>query len=257
MNHLTQEEIVMAYYGERFAHLEGCDACRAELGRIAEVLDRVETPEVPEPDVDYETRVWQRLSWRLQGEKKRTRRTEWLRWGAVAAVVALAFVAGLLWKENRGASGFSPTKTAGGLKPAAPLAQPVSQASTQQQRDRILLVVVSDHFDESERILIELTNLKPEEGLDIGPERERAEALLASNRIYRRTAQDRGEDSVATLLDDLEPVLLQIAHAPSQVSADELRSIQKRVEAKGLVLKLRVVRANVRDKTTAIQQPNA
>jgi hypothetical protein len=256
MNHLTQEEIVMAYYGERFAHLEGCDACRAELGRIAEVLDRVETPEVPEPGADYEALVWQRLSWRLQGEKKRTRRTEWVRWGAVAAVVALAFVAGLLWKENRGAAPASGAGPAAGAA-AAPLIQPVSQASTQQQRDRILLVVVSDHFDESERILIELSNLKPEEGIDIGPERERAEALLASNRIYRRTAQDRGEDSVATLLDDLEPVLLQIAHSPSQVSADELRSIQKRVEAKGLVLKLRVVRANVRGKTAGIQQPNA
>jgi hypothetical protein len=161
-----------------------------------------------------------------------------------------------LWKSsNRVAAPASGAGPAAGAA-AAPLAQPVSQASTQQQRDRILLVVVSDHFDESERILIELSNLKPEEGIDIGPERERAEALLASNRLYRRTAQDRGEDSVATLLDDLEPVLLQIAHAPSQVSADELRAIQKRVEAKGLVLKLRVVRSNVKS-AAHIQQPNA
>jgi hypothetical protein len=51
---------------------------------------------------------------------------------------------------------------------------------------------------------------------------------------------------VATLLDELEPVLMQIAHSPSRLSADELRSIQKRVEKKGLVFKLRVVRADVR-----------
>lgn len=252
MNHLTQEEIVMAYYGEPCAHLDSCDVCRAELGRIAQLLDRVQAPEVPEPDEDYEQRVWQRLSWRLRGEKKRARRTEWLRWGAVAAVVVVAFVAGLLWRrDNRTAQRMAGTNTENPIRPV------VSQPSTQQQRDRILLIVVNEHFDESERILVELSNLKPEEGIDIGPERQRAEALLASNRLYRHTAEGRGEENVATLLDALEPVLLQIAHAPSQVSAEELRSIQKRVEAKGLVLKLRVVRASVRAKSSAnLQQPN-
>jgi len=170
----------------------------------------------------------------------------------VAAIVVLAFVLGSVWKrENRAPQVVS--------NPTPSPIQPVN--NTQQQRDRILLIVVNEHFDESERILVELSNLKPQEGLDIGPERARAEALLASNRLYRRSAEDRNEEgnvaNVATLLDDLEPVLLQIAHAPSQVSANELRAIQKRVEAKGLVLKLRVVRANVRGKTAAnIQQPN-
>jgi hypothetical protein len=255
MNHLTQEEIVMAYYGERFAHIEECEECRAELARIAAVLDRVDAPEVPEPDADYESRVWRRLEWRLRGEKKRERRKEWIRWSAVAAVVALAFVAGLLWKrENRAVA---PQRVERPTQSPNQLVNQQQQKVQQLQRDRILLIVVNEHFDESERILVELSNLKPEEGLDIGPERARAEGLLASNRLYRHTAEQRGEENVATLLDDLEPVLMQIAHAPSQVSANELRSIQKRVESKGLVLKLRVVRANVRGKTAAsYQQPN-
>jgi hypothetical protein len=249
MSHLTQEEIVMSYYGERSAHLDGCEECRAQLGRIAEVLDRVEAPEVPEPDADYETHVWQRLSWRLRGEKKRAKRNEWMRYGAAAAVFALAFFAGLLWNKWTGKQTNGPLTVTRGTA-----VQPVS---TQQQRDRILFVVVSDHFDQSERILVELTNLKPEAGLDLTAERKRAENLLASNRLYRRTAEDRGEDSVATLLDELEPVLLQLAHAPSQVSAQEIRALQKRVEAKGLVMKLRLVRADVRSKSAANpQQPN-
>lgn len=255
MRHLTQEEIVMAYYGERFEHLEGCDECRAELARIAELLDRVEAPEVPEPDADYESRVWQRLSWRLRGEQKRVKRHGWLRWGAVAAIVAIAFVAGLLWKREESTSRQVVESTSNPNHVVSTTRRP-EDSSTQQQRDRILLVVIGDHFDESERILVELSNLKPQEGNDIGPERDRAEALLASNRLYRRTAQDRGQENVATLLDDLEPVLLQIAHSPSQVSASELRAIQKRVEAKGLVLKLRVVRSNVKS-ATHIPQPNA
>ena len=253
MNHLTQEEIVMAYYREADAaygeHLAGCDECRSELGRIATVLDRVPTLDVPEPDADYESRVWQRLSWRLRGERKRAqRRSSVARWIAAAAMFAFAFFAGTLWnRRNTVVTPLSGVES-GMNKPIA---------STEQQRDRILLVVIGQHFDQSERILIELTNLRPEEGLDISAERDRAEALLASNRLYRRTAEDREQETVATLLDDLEPVLLQIAHAPSQVSADELRTIQKRIEAKGLVLKLRVVRANVRGTSTGLlQQPN-
>ena len=110
----------------------------------------------------------------------------------------------------------------------------------------MLLVVVGEHFDQSERMLVELTNITPKGNTDITSARERAEELIDSNRLYRRTALNRGEEDVATLLDELEPVLIQIAHAPSQVSEEELRAMQKRVETKGLVFKLRVVRADVK-----------
>jgi hypothetical protein len=168
-------------------------------------------------------------------------------------MLAIAFTAGLLVK-NRNDVPQQPQVAVGDTRPQA--SQPVAvTGATQQQRDRILLVVVGEHFDQSERVLVELTNLTPSETTDISSERARAEELLASNRLYRRTALDRGEESVATLLDELEPVLMQIAHADSQLPADELRRIQKRVEAKGLVFKLRVVRADVRATAAPKQQP--
>jgi hypothetical protein len=94
-------------------------------------------------------------------------------------------------------------------------------------------------------VLVELTNITPNGDTDMRATRERAEELLASNRLYRTSATDRGEGDVATLLDELEPVLMQIAHASDDMSPDELRSIQKRVETRGLVFKLRVVKADV------------
>ena len=131
-----------------------------------------------------------------------------------------------------------------------------------QQRDRILLVVVGDHLDNSERMLVELTNLTVKEDtgvsdVDISTEQQRAQELLLTNRLYRRTALDRGEDRVATLLDELEPMLMQIAHGPTQLTPDELRKVQKRVETKELVFKLRVLRADVRATAAPVpQQPN-
>jgi anti-sigma factor RsiW len=256
MNHLSQEDIVAAYYGEPGSeeHLAACAECRAELARLATVLDRVTAPEVPEPADDYEDRVWQRLRWRMRSEATKSRLTGLMKWTAVAAVTFMAFCTGLLWRKQA-----APIPQEAAVRQTQ-TAQPVSNTpNTQAQRDRILLVVVNDHFDRSERVLVELTNLTPNESpIDIDAERAVAEELLTSNRLYRRTALDRGEESVATLLDELEPVLMQIAHAPNDMTADELRRIQKRVEAKGLVFKLRVVRNDTRtgEQANNVNQPN-
>ena len=260
MNHLSQEDIVAAYYGESGMdeHLTSCAECKAELARLAVILDRVEAPEVPEPDEQYEERVWQRLRWRMRADAKRGRFTGWMKWSAVAAVTFMSFCTGLLWRRTA-----PPVSQEAQVRPAvtATAAQTASQTpgqTTQAQRDRVLLVVVNDHFDRSERILVELTNLTPSgNDVDIAAERDLAEELLTSNRLYRRTALDRGEESVATLLDELEPVLMQIAHAPDDMTAAELRRIQKRVEAKGLVFKLRVLRNDARTAAAPnVTQPN-
>ena len=256
MNHLSQEDIVAAYYGELDSeeHLRTCSECRAEVARLATVLDRVTAPEVPEPANDYESRVWDRLRWRMRVEAKQEKKLVWMKWTAVAAVVTLAFIGGLLWKRD--ATPVTQVATTSTTRQADNL---TTGSTSQQQRDRVLLVVVNDHFDRSERVLVELTNITPkDDNVDIDAERAVAEELLTSNRLYRRTALDRGEESVATLLDELEPILLQIAHAPDQMSADELRRIQKRVEAKGLVFKLRVVRNDTRtgEQANNRNQPN-
>lgn len=257
--HFTQDEFVLAYYDEREIdarreHLHACDECRAELARLTHVLDQVTPVEVPEPDEDYEARAWDRLSWRLRPERINARKqtpSGWTKWLAAAAMLAVAFLGGLLW--NRSNTG--PVRTAATNQPASNRNVEPTTASTQQQRDRILLVVVGDHLDDSERMLVELTNITPSDDIDVSTEQQRAEELLASNRLYRSTALDRGEDRVATLLDELEPMLMQIAHGPTQLTPDELRRIQKRVETKGLVFKLRVLRADVRATSAPHLQP--
>lgn len=250
MSHLSQEEFVLSYYSEpelgadRREHLAHCESCTAELAGLASVLDRVTPVEVPDPADDYEARVWDRLQWRLRGEKKRNRFALYVKSAAIAATVAIAFLAGLFWKSPSRQVDEPSSVASATTTNAIPTSSTTGRLEA--SNTRILLVVVGEHFDQSERVLVELTNITPTGTNDISTERERAEELLASNRLYRRTAVSRGEEDVATLLDELEPVLLQIAHAPDNVSAEELRTMQKRVETKGLVFKLRVVRADVR-----------
>jgi hypothetical protein len=75
--------------------------------------------------------------------------------------------------------------------------------------------------------------------------------LVASNRIYRQTALRAGETGLANVLDDLERVLLQIAHSPSSLSPAQLQEIDRRIEARGVLFKVRVISSQVREKEKA------
>jgi hypothetical protein len=57
-----------------------------------------------------------------------------------------------------------------------------------------------------------------------------------------------GDASRAAVLDELERALLDIAHSPSQISAPELESLQRRIENEGLLFKVRIISSNIHHK---------
>jgi hypothetical protein len=128
-----------------------------------------------------------------------------------------------------------------GASPAGPAGAPAATKNSSQ--NRILFVVVTDHLDSSERMLLQVVNSDVKRGLDLTNERGRAEELVASNRIYRQTAEQHGNDRLASLLSDLEPVLLEIAHSDGKLSPDEASALQKRIDSKGLLFKVRIISA--------------
>jgi hypothetical protein len=52
-------------------------------------------------------------------------------------------------------------------------------------------------------------------------------------------------------------VLLQIAHSPSKVSSAELEELQRGIESRGLMLKIRVLDSTVRNKQKPAAQHSA
>ena len=237
MQHLTEQELVLHHYHDDESpaaiaeHLGSCDVCRAEYNSIRRVLALVDEMPVPERNDGYGEQVWSRLRWKLGSD--RSRRRGWQTALATAAVLAAAFFAGALWHARNQA--IAPVRTAGqaGL--------PVLQKP--DSHDRVLLVVVSDHLDSSERMLTEVANADAKRGIDLGDEQKRAEELVAFNRIYRQTALQHGDDRLAALLADLEPILLEIAHSEGKLSPDEAAALQKRIDSKGLLFKVRVMTA--------------
>jgi hypothetical protein len=78
-----------------------------------------------------------------------------------------------------------------------------------------------------------------------------AQELLDDNRLYRQTAHSTGDTTVANVLDDLERALIEIAHSPTQVSGDQLEELQKQIESRGLLFKIRVLGSKVRQEEIA------
>jgi RNA polymerase sigma-70 factor (ECF subfamily) len=233
MKHLDDAQLVTLYYGEEAGpgdreHLAGCESCRSAYRELESVLAQVELP-VPERGEEYGAEVWRRVSRKLESPTPRRSlwRNLWIPrpWAVAAAMVVLvlaAFVAGRLWPWNQ-------TRVA---------ARPISA----QVRERILLVAVGDHLDRSQMVLLELVNSKPQgDQVDISEEQQRAQDLIASNRLYRQTASRSGDPGVATVLDELERVLLEVAHSPSRLSTQEFEELRQRVEAQGILFKVRVI----------------
>ncbi|HEV8434895.1 MAG TPA: hypothetical protein VGR95_15905, partial [Thermoanaerobaculia bacterium] len=236
MQHLTEEQLVAHYYRDDDApaaaneHLTSCAECAAELDSITRVLALVKEAPVPERGEDYGEQVWTRLRWRLGAP---SRRKQW-QWLAVAAVLAMGLCTGVVWNGRH-----SPKEPL--VARVAPPAAGATAGAAQNQR--VLVVVVSDHLEASERMLTDVSNADPTRTFDAEAQQQRAAELVASNRIYRQTALQRGDERIASVLADLEPILVELAHAGKTLSPDELASIQKRIESKGLLFKVRVMSA--------------
>jgi len=84
-------------------------------------------------------------------------------------------------------------------------------------------------------MLVELSNAAPrdpaQKHVNISTEQRRAEDLLDENRLYRQTALQEGDAALASVLDELERVLLDVAHSPEEVTPAQLeRALQHRLD---------------------------
>ena len=229
MNHPNEEQFILYYYGEDpgvpvAEHMAGCDTCRAEYRTLQRVLNTVETMPVPERGAEYGATVWNRIQPRL-GVSRRSGWRGWFEWrrlalaAAMTCLIAGAFIAGRF---------------------ARPAGAPSTQTATSGPvRERILLVAVGDHLDRSQMVLAEFSN-----DVASGADQQRAAAdLVESNRLYRLTAVRNGDAATATVLEDLERVLLEIANAPSEVSQQQLSNV---------LFKVRVYATQVHDRETKL-----
>jgi len=119
MQHLSEEQIVLHHYHDDDSpavveeHLAACDECRAQYDTIRRVLAIVSDAPVPERSAAYGDDVWNRLRWKLGAPRRRVR--GWQTAIGVAAMIAIAFLAGALWHARNRAT--APQRSLPWLKP--------------------------------------------------------------------------------------------------------------------------------------------
>jgi len=251
ITHLTEDDLVLHYYGEMDAaaeaqtttHLSECRECHRSYTGLQRVLAAVEAAPGPEIAEGFERIVWARLEPNLQPHRG------WLSWPA------LSLWKGLVFPPARLALGAAILVLVAGAffvgrqsRVVPPVAGGPAALSAAQIRERILLIDLSDHLDRSQMMLVELVNAEGADTIDISAERGRAEQLVAANRLYRQTATATGDRAVAALLDELERVLVDVAAGPGELSAADVSDVRQRIDTEGLLFKVRVVASQVRER---------
>ena len=240
MNHLSEEQIVLHYYGDAEGtaeieqHLAVCPECRAEFARVQSTLRQIEPAEVPEPSPGFEEKTWLNLRDRLPEKSGFFRRflfpqtfgpqQKWALAGVMSLLIVAAFLAGR----------FLP-------RPAQQVAQPPAQVNPQ----RVVLVAVGDHLERSQMLLLEIMHNDDTGHIDFSAEQQLARDLLDDNHLYRVSAQQTGDPQVAVLLDDLGRVLAEIANGPAEVSSGDLQQVRHTIQSEGLLFKVRVIESEV------------
>jgi len=240
MNHLTEEQLIEHYYGESPQstridhHLRDCSQCAETYAALRNDLAPIEPITPPTRDAHYGEQVWhsirnfvpvyekkqQSLWTRLTNLKALTFTT------ACAALLAVAFFAGRQWENHQ-----HPPQ--------------IQSAANNAPRQPIVLVVLGDHLDRSERLLVELKHADSAEAT--APVKAEAQDLLSANRLYRASAAKSGDPALAAALDRLERVLVEIANEPDNASPARLAELQKELNTDGLLFEVRVLRSRVQD----------
>ena len=98
------------------------------------------------------------------------------------------------------------------------------------------------HFEKSEFLLRSFRNERIKAGsvAEVKYEKKRAQQLVYQNMILRREADASGDIQSSTLLESLEPILLDIANLPEKPSENDVQVIKDRVERKNIVPLLQV-----------------
>jgi hypothetical protein len=231
--HLAEEDLVLHFYGEAAraaeldAHLDVCASCHRRWDDLREALGAVTEESVaggPAPAFgpDQVERAWRTLAPRLLADRQRRHLRRLMVPLALAASLIVAFTVGRRW--------------------------PVAPAEPPGGPQRVLLVAVGDHLERSEMLLVELVNAPGDEPVDIGAEQVQAQELLGASRLYRAAATRAGEPGLASVLEEVERLLVEVAHRPSPIAPDELSALRQRIESRGLLFKVRVLEWQVREK---------
>jgi putative zinc finger protein len=251
MSHLTDDDLILRFYGELTSgeaarvdsHLRTCSSCHDAWMEIGETLKLVDAATVPEPPPGFERVIWAKVQPALP-----QRRASFWSWRQLVPIASLAAVVLLAVTLSYRAPGRTPAAVARPEMP--PMVKTATAADLNRTSERVLLTALDGHFEQTELLLVELLNAP--DGAEFGYERTTADDLLAFGRLYRITAEQIGKQHLAAMLEDLEPVLVEVARSPEKVNRKARKSLRSQIDDEGLLFKVRAVTNEIRERQQEI-----
>lgn len=233
MNHLSDEQLIEHYFGEDIhrvvveTHLRVCSRCERVYEEISNILD-VRPPEPPAREPRYGERVWRSIQAQLLPYPAKSKQSWFSMRRLVLASFCLlgmgaAFLVGTLWERSR--------------------TQPSEARNPSQTADRVVLFILDDHLERSERLLVQLNHAGEDQDDPDRSLQAEARQLLSDNRLYRQVLSG-GEDPITdAALDHLERVLLEVANSPEGLNSADTARIEREMNTDSLLFQIRVLRA--------------
>jgi len=237
IDHPTNDELILRYYGEQSAddaarldaHVASCARCQEARNELADVLALVDQATPAEPPIGFERVMWARIQPVLPARRAWSLR-QLVPLGAWAALVVAVIGIQLMRTQD------------------APVATPVPDdaAAMARAHRRVLFTALNDHFTQTEMLLVEVMNAPDDGRPEFVFERDTAADLVASGRLYRNTASQTGDLHLVAVLDDLESLLVDVAHGPAAPKAEDFNLLRDRIDAGDLLFKVRAVTTEIR-----------
>lgn len=251
--------VELYFYGELAAaerdtverHIVECAECRQSLEELKVIRAALNTrPDIAAPpDGD-----WSGFMARLEAATSHSRaertgrgilRRPVIVALSMAALLALITMSVLGVMRQRAASlpGASATQTAASDPGSA--VQTGAGEGIDKGSGLALTELSEQHFERSKLVVLGLATKDPQDsaGVDWDYERDLASSLLSDTRLYRQAAEDRGMNSLADVMSDLELVLLQTSMS-DKPDSESLAQLQRLIRRRDLITKMDIVKTS-------------
>lgn len=258
MNPITDDELVLYHYrdgldAERIAQITATLATsqtlRDRYAAIEHAVARFGQDEL-EPALDLSAKLWQRLEPQLEEA------------GIVASPSPEPGKTNIPWQSalSRLRTSFATVQPRPAFTAAAVLvvaigvgflvgrqSVSVSPPATSVQADssaaRVLDAYIAANLRATERVLLTASNSNDASLLD--GNRELAQSLVESNRLYSLAAANAGNTRLAVFLRQLEPVLISLANQPGSATVQSSEDLRGFLDATDLLFQVRATEARL------------
>jgi hypothetical protein len=251
MNSITDDDLVLYHYrdgldAERIAQitaaLASSETLRERYAAIERAVANFGQDEIA-PDPNFSARLWQQLEPQLEKEgviragniaqpSALERLRAWLTppqlWPAFATATVIGIAIGVGFLVGR---------------QSATVSTPVASTEADTAAVRVLEAYVAANLRATERVLLTASNSDDASLLE--GNRELAQSLVESNRLYALAAARDGNTRLANFLRQLEPVLISLANQPGDATVQSSEDLRQFLDATDLLFQVRATHSRL------------